>query len=237
MQRLKNYLMKFKDAKILDIGTGRGDFISLIDFLYDDYSEIIGVDILDTLIEINRSKFKKNPKVKFIIEDIMKTSLPKASFDIVCLSNTLHHLDNINKTLMQMNNLVKNDGIIIINEMISNGLTYQQESHRLLHHFAAKIDCRLGKIHYPTYTKEELIKILNDNDVGLVLNEYWEMTSDFEQETAEITPYINIVDRLLEQVNGVKEANEFIKEAEAIKSHIEMYGFSSATQVIAILKK
>ena len=237
MQRLKNYLMKFKEAKILDIGTGRGDFISLIDFLYSGYSEIIGVDILDTLIEINQIKFKNNPKVKFIKEDIMKTSLPKASFDIVCLSNTLHHLDNINKTLMQMKGLVKGDGIIIINEMISNGLNYQQESHRLLHHFAAKIDCKLGKIHNPTYTKEELIKILNDNEVGLVLNEYWEMTSIFEQESAEITPYINVVDRLLEQVSDMKEVNEFENEAKAIKSHIEMYGFASATQVIAILKK
>ncbi|MDT8336924.1 MAG: class I SAM-dependent methyltransferase [Candidatus Izemoplasmatales bacterium] len=108
MEKLKKYLKRYPNAEILDIGTGRGDFIALIDYLYQDY-----------LLQMNQKAFKDNPKIKFVEDDIKKTNFSNDSFDIVCLSNTLHHLPDIEATLKQMKKVVKPEGIIIINEMTS----------------------------------------------------------------------------------------------------------------------
>jgi ubiquinone/menaquinone biosynthesis C-methylase UbiE len=236
MERLKKYLKRYSNAKILDIGTGRGDFIALIDYLYQDYQEIIGIDIVDYLLQMNQKTFKDNPKIKFVEDDILKTNLADNSFDIVCLSNTLHHLPDIEATLKQMKKVVKPEGIVIINEMISDKLNAKQISHKLLHHFAAKIDRELGRVHQETYTEEQIIEILKSNK-DLNLLDYWQMKYDLPSESDDLDGFYKIIDRLLCQVNESESYNEYVKEAEELKTYLQNNGFASATQLVLILNK
>lgn len=236
MENLKKYLNRYKAAKILDIGTGRGDFIALIDYLYQDYQEIVGIDIIDYLLEMNQKTFKDNPKIKFLADDIMNTNLADDSFDVVCLSNTLHHLPNIEATLKQMKKVVKKDGIIIINEMIADKLNAKQLSHKLLHHFAAKIDRELGRIHEETFSEDKIISIFEKNE-DLNLIDYWEMQYDQKNELDNIEGLISIINRLLKQVDESEFFEEYHQEAEELKTYLKNNGFQSATQLVLILNK
>jgi len=236
MNKLKKYLEKYPNAHILDIGTGRGDFIALIDQLYQNYSEIIGIDITDHLIEINNTRYESNPKIKFIKDDILLSNLKEGTFDVVCLSNTLHHLGYLDETLRAMNAMVKEDGIIVINEMISNNLNQHQVSHKLLHHFSARIDRVLNRYHDETFKEEEILDIFK-NSSCLTLSDYWYLDIPDNQVIEDSTSLINLIDRLTSQIKDKDNYPEIFMEAEEIKSYIKEHGFQSATQLLLILNK
>jgi ubiquinone/menaquinone biosynthesis C-methylase UbiE len=237
MEKLKSYLKNYPDAKILDMGSGRGNFISLIDDLYQDYREIVGIDIVDYLLEMNAKAFGDNPNIHIFDEDILNTNLGKDSFDIVCLSNTLHHLDDIAATFCEMKKLVKPDGIIIINEMISDHLNNKQISHKLLHHFAAKIDTKLGRIHQQTFTEQRIIDVIEaKSDLKIV--DHWRLQLETEPKVEEnIEEFVNTIDKLLLQVKNCEEFPRFEEEAKELKNYLKENGFAMATQVVLVLEK
>nr|MDA3932461.1 class I SAM-dependent methyltransferase [Mycoplasmatota bacterium] len=118
MKNLKKYLEQYINPRILDIGSGKGDFIKLIDYIFQDYKEIISIDIVDYLLEMDESAFSDNPKIKWMDKDVLETNFPKNSFDIISLSNTLHHIKDIKSILNQMENLLKPGGMLIVNELM-----------------------------------------------------------------------------------------------------------------------
>jgi hypothetical protein len=132
--------------------------------------------------------------------------------------------------------VLKDGGIIIINEMIADNLNPSQISHRLLHHFAAKVDREIGRVHDETFTKAELVsrvkKIVEERIVDT-----WNL--DFEDNEIDYnnSAYENLIDRLVQMVNNKESFTEFKTEAETIKEYIKIHGFQSATQVVMIIKK
>ena len=236
MKKLQVYLAQYHNPKILDVGTGRGNFIQVIKMLNNDYSEIIGTDLDDRLLESNKESFKDDLRIKFVKDNILETKLSEGYFDIVCLSNTLHHLADFKDIFNGMFKVLKPGGLIILNEMIADNLSDAQISHRELHHFAAKVDNEIGRIHNQTYKRDDLIKIVSDL-VGEKIVDTWSM--DFEDDTIdfESKPYENLIDHLVNIVKDRPNANDFVSEADRIKEYIRVNGFKSATQVVIIIKK
>ncbi len=236
MKRLQKYLTQYHNPKILDVGTGRGNFIQIIKMLSDNFQEIIGTDLDDRLLESNRESFKDDLRIKFVNDNILETKLSEGCFDIVCLSNTIHHLKDLTDTFMGMRKLLNKDGIIIINEMVADNLTPAQISHKLLHHFAAKVDRKIGRVHDETFNKKDLIDKVTDLAEEKVID-VWDL--DFEDETIDYDskPYENLLDHLVKIVANKENANDFVKEADEIKNYIKSNGFKSATQVVMIIKK
>ncbi|MFW5889116.1 MAG: class I SAM-dependent methyltransferase [Bacillota bacterium] len=235
MYELRKYLEQYPNAKILDIGTGKGDFINLIDYLYQDYFEIIGIDVVDYLLEMDERIFKGNPKIKYINEDILNTTLPKNNFDIISLSNTFHHLTNIETTLKYMKTLLKPNGIIIVSESIPDKANKQQVSHRLLHHFAAKIDREIGKIHSQTCDKAGIIQAVKKYS-PLPIIDYWDMGVEDYELDIELSRLYEIIDELLKKVKDSKHYEEYKSEAEDIKIYLKENGFQLENKLCLILK-
>lgn len=235
MERLKSLLENYHKARILDVGTGRADFITLISNIFDDYKEIIGTDISENLIKYNNDKFKDNPRVSFLEDNILETRLEKNSFDIIILSNTLHHLLDIEKTILSMFELLNNEGIIIINEMIADNLNSHQKSHKLLHHFAAKVDRERNITHFETFSKDEIIAILKGFSF-LKIKEYWQLNFENNVENNH-EMFQNLLNRLLSLVESSKNYNSFVQEAEVISNYIKENNFQSATELLVVLDK
>ena len=146
MKRLSKALKDKRNAKILDVATGVGNFIGLIQEFTDDYNSILGIDTSETAIETASGNFSDS-RITFEVMDINEPGLNNNSFDIICLSNSLHHLNDLPETLGKMKALLKEDGTIIINEMYADVEDEQQNTHVLLHHFWAEIDRLNGGCH------------------------------------------------------------------------------------------
>jgi ubiquinone/menaquinone biosynthesis C-methylase UbiE len=237
MNELKKYLNQYENPRILDIGSGKGDFIGLIDFIYQDYSEIIGIDIVDYLSEMNEAAFNHNPKIKFMDMDVLDTTFPKNSFDIISLSNTLHHIKDIKSIFDQMEALLKPGGMMIVSELISkNDLTDKQFSHQLLHSFAAKVDHELNKVHAQVFTKENVMLAI-DMFSPLPVVDSWILHTHPYDEKITLEDLYDLIDQILDKVKNSSKYDLYKKEAKELKDNLKENGFSFATTVCVILKK
>ncbi len=237
MERLKAFFESIPQAKILDVGTGRGNFIDLIDYLYKDYDKIVGIDIMDRMVELAAKHFEGNERIKIVKRDILQTGFPKEHFDIVCLSNSLHHLEEMKATFVAMEELVKPGGYLLFNEMMKDNLNDRQVSHRLIHHFSAKLDTETGMIHNETYDRQEIVDHVKANTTFEVVD-FWDMEVPVSEPTPEETEQMaQTVDVLLMRLKNDELIAKHKEEAEEIKSYIRKYGVEACTQLIVIAKR
>ena len=91
-ERRANYLISeggiSATDKVLELGCGTGLFTEKI--YKATKANIIAGDISEDLLEVAR---KKVPEVVFKLEDAMNLNYPEHTFDVVCGSSILHHLD------------------------------------------------------------------------------------------------------------------------------------------------
>jgi len=77
-------------GKILDLGCGNGRLLKVIQSAGQKY-EYLGVDFSAKLLDQARQQF---PGENFQQADMSKLDFPVASFDVVCLIASFHHLDS-----------------------------------------------------------------------------------------------------------------------------------------------
>ncbi|QVK20965.1 class I SAM-dependent methyltransferase [Mycoplasmatota bacterium] len=237
MDKLKEFLKESHKKLFLDVCTGQGDFMQFLKSIYNNFDKMIGIDIIHKTIK-NADEKNEDNRIRFVEMSAEQMEYENNSFDIVCLSNSLHHLADIPKVLNEMKRVVKKGGYIIINEMLSNNLDAMQISHLKLHHFAAKIDRLLGDSHNETYTKDEIITRLK-NGIDLSLYKSWvlEVPRRKENTKEELDWIHSVLDRLIERIPEYVEKEEYVKEAEEIKKYIKEHGYDGANSLLVILTK
>lgn len=234
MEKLSKFLNDIEPSRILDVGTGTGSFIDMINTTYTGYEEVIGIDTMGGAIESATKKFEDNDKVSFQKMDASCMSFDDESFDLVCLSNSLHHLDNIRIVVKEMDRIVKVGGYIVFAEMMRNRLSDQQQSHLLLHEFAAKIDRMQGHVHNDTYRDDKILEVCKENsDLAFYDNWILKYERKINNSTGEIQWYLDAVDRFTDKVND----NDIFAEGENIKEYISKNGFASCPTMIVVMKK
>lgn len=234
MKRLSEVLKQKPAPRILDIGTGSGQFVHLIQESCNHYESIVGVDTHEKAIE-RAIETQKDPRVSFEIMDVY--DYDKEPFDVVCLSNSLHHFKETNKILELMVSLTKKDGYIIFNEMYQDYQNDKQMTHVGLHHFWASIDRLHGVTHKETYKKKEIVDILSAVPRTELLDS-WNL--DFEEQTLGAEDYTmlkNSVTNSLKRIEGHEGYDEYQKTGDILINRIDEIGFKTATELIVVLKK
>ncbi len=233
MQNVEKKLKEIEGGKVLDVATGRGEFMNLINE-FKSFASIAAIDNSERTEKAFKEKFQD---VEFQIMDAVNMSFQDESFDTVCLSNSLHHMPSLEKTLNEMKRVLKKDGNFIINEMLSNQQDEARKSHVLLHHWWAKIDMIFGEKHDPTYSKDEIITIIDTLELAdYDLIEYaWNIENPKEDKL--INGQLKVIEMGLERIKDRKEYSSFKKEGEKIKEHIIKNGFAPASAVFIVGKK
>ena len=157
MEPLTNYFKDIVVNNVLDVGSGCGGFIPVIKQTFPD-AKITGTDPDIRSLETARQKF---PEVNFLEMEAEKLQFEDNYFDVAAISMALHHLPGVKKGLKEMRRVVKPEGWIIINELISNNLNPAQEVHKMYHHFRSRIDRLTGIYHRKVSPKRLFCKCLN----------------------------------------------------------------------------
>ncbi len=238
LEQLEFYLQENQTKKVLDVGTGVGNFIFLLTQALKNYDEIIGIDTSERAIEIAKSYFTDNQGVRFLKMNGEHIEYPNGYFDAISLSNSLHHLADAKTIFNEMERVLKPNGLILIHEMISNPLNLQQESHKLIHHFSAEIDRYLGLTHDETYTKEEIEERLSKY-TQCILEDSWipQHHEKHEFSADEIEQIIQSVNQMVLRIKDNEQISYFETKAESIKKYIAENGFDLAPQYMFILRK
>ncbi|ERJ13237.1 class I SAM-dependent methyltransferase [Haloplasma contractile] len=233
MDNLINKLSTFSGGKVLDVATGRGEFIRHLKAYLKDYDEIIGIDHMKRAIEHCEEQFKESD-IYFKQMDAESLDYDNDVFDTVCISNSIHHLPNKEAVLMEMKRVLKPGGRFIIVEMFSDNQTPEQMSHVKLHHFSAQIDQALGSYHEETYTRTHILNIGNKIELSNVeVFDYAHSQKDPKEEKL-INHLTSLCDQLLARVKKHENYDQYNEKCEMTKNWIRENGFSSATELFIL---
>ncbi|UCD97191.1 MAG: class I SAM-dependent methyltransferase [Candidatus Bathyarchaeota archaeon] len=160
--KIRAKLGTISGGRVLDVGTGPGDFIDVLMKTLRDYDNFIGIDISLKDLESARKKFKDQP-VTLVEMNAESLEFDDSSFDAVCISYSLHHLGKISLVLSEMLRVLKPGGTFILQEEFRDGQqTEAQKTNMLQHAWDAQIDSLLGTTHNTTFTKQRIKSIITN---------------------------------------------------------------------------
>ncbi len=109
VKTLEDYYGKenIKKLKVLDIGASSG----IIDnILANHFKEVVGTDIDESAIKFAKKTFRKR-NLKFKVEDAMKLTFKKNSFDVVICTHVYEHVPNSQKLFEEIHRVLKSGGV------------------------------------------------------------------------------------------------------------------------------
>ncbi len=233
MEPLTNYFKDRQISNILDVGTGKGGFIPVLQQAFPD-AQITGVDTDCQSLEIARQEFPQ-----FIFKEMQAEKLlfGDNTFDIVSISMALHHLPKVKRGLTEMKRVVKEEGWIIINEMISNRLNSAQEVHKMYHHFRSRIDRMIGSYHRKSFTKEAILQLLKEADINIQFFFEHKKRINLVEDISELEKKVCRMQEMLELIKGRKEYELMKPEIEKFRDSALKYGFQPATNLVVVGRK
>lgn len=233
MRKLQAFFHRVKPARILDVATGNGSFIHLIARMYDGYDVIVGVDTSEKGIKTAKSSFE-DERILFEQKDVF--DMVDGEFDVIMLSNSLHHFDDLDMLFEHMESLLAPNGYLLINEMMSDQLSKAQKSHMKLHHFAAEIDRHLGRTHDETMASKVILDKLQAVSSKKIFDA-WDMVYPVQRETTkeDLLSIDQTIDRLVEKLEDEGFKKQMAVKAEKLKKYIHKKGFALATQMLVVM--
>ena len=168
--KIAKRLGSISGGRVLDVGTGQGGFIDTLMSTLNDYESFIGIDNRTSYesaedVTEGRQHFRGKP-VEFLWMDGEALGFGDGSFDTVCVSYALHHLDDVDAVLNEMRRVLRPDGRFIIQELYSDGhKTEAQKVDELEHEWCIKIDNLQGLTHNKAFTRQSIIDFANGLDL------------------------------------------------------------------------
>lgn len=234
MGKLNEKLNTMEAARVLDVATRDGAFIGRLSNNLRRFDEIIGIDISEAGFGKAKEQFAGDDRIHFEVMDGCATNFPNQSFDLVCLSNSLHHVPDVPALLKEMKRLVKADGKILISEMPADGQAGASLTHALIHQLDSMVDTAQGIYHHPTYTRQEISDFIHD--AGLTAVDVFEDTETIPSKNAAIEARVDKAFQKISQCKAFDEAQGMEAMARRIQENFRQYGANTAMQYIVFAR-
>lgn len=232
----KDTLKNYNGGKILDVGTGRGELIAYLKEAFKDYEEIIGIDSSKKSIEFCKEQFKDN-NVSFVEMNGDNMDFAEETFDTVCISNSLHHMNSeeMHKVLDEMKRVSKVGGLFIICEMYRDNQSPSQMSHVYLHHLSAEMDRLRGVTHNDTFKRDEIINVAKEIDIDIV--NILDYIDEEKVEKEDLNSIILSFEKRLKNLEKESIYSDLKCKMEKLKDNMSKFGLSGAAELIIIGRK
>jgi SAM-dependent methyltransferase len=230
----QDILGQLSAGRVLDVATGSGGFIYFLLEGLKDYTEIIGVDIKESAAAAFEEAFKDKPNIRFQMMDAAHLDFESESFDLVCISNSLHHLDDPQAVLCQMERALRPGGHLLVSEMYCDGQTETQMTHVHLHHWWGAVDTVNGVTHHETYRRDELVGLVSG--LGLKETALYDLSDTSEDpKNPEISEELNpVFERYIQRAEGHPDLQA---RGEELRQRVAEIGFHSASTLVIIGRK
>jgi len=233
---------------VLDVGTNDGEFIKVLMKVLKDYESFTGIDVSEEDVKKGKEEFKEGP-VKLQIMNAEEMTFQDNQFDTVCISYTIHHLENIDAVLSEMYRVLKPGGYFIIQEMYSDGeQTKAQNVDMDIHHLNVKIDTLLDIPHFASLTRQELRNLVTKLDLKEIeiYESSWSIKCLFcddankcqDPKRAEHIEFLlKQIDDDVDRIREHPSYDEILEKSELIKKRVKTHGSSAASLMYLFGKK
>ncbi len=168
----ENINLNRKNILVVGGGTGAEVF-----FIYNKYknASVYTIEPFNSAIEILRLKAQL---LKFPLENIKQSfseNLPFKSnlFDVVICFTVLEHVDDVEKSILEMYRVTKTQGVIMIE---TPNYLFPEEQHYKATIFPPRLSRTLAKLNLKLYGKYtdyfETLNIFSSKDIDNILNKY-----------------------------------------------------------------
>lgn len=218
-------------GRVLDVATGTGSFV---EFLLDGLrscEEIVGIDANAERAAAFEQGLAGRRGVRFEAMDAHALAFPDASFDTVCISNSLHHFEDPAPVLAEMLRVVRPGGHVVVNEMYRDGQSASQLTHVLLHHWWAAVGRATGEVHRETYERAAIVEIVAGLGLADLRLHDLEDPAEDPHDPATIAELDAAIDRFMERAAGLPE---LLARGAELRTRLHEVGATSATQLVVV---
>lgn len=120
------FFLSFLGRKNLDFGCGIGDFLGFCNLFK---KKIIGVDINSFNIDVCK---KRSFDARLLTKNML-VELGQGSFDTIVLDNVLEHILSPQPTLKNINNLLKDRGLLIVGIPVGDAGFKADQDHKVFY--------------------------------------------------------------------------------------------------------
>ena len=232
MSTLRQALGNISGSRVLDVATGEGSFIQTLVENLKSYVEIIGIDAIGYTKSAGSVFCAEN--VHFCQMDATRLGFEDESFDTVSISSALHHLESIPPCVAEMKRVLKPGGYLIIRETHQDVQTEAQRMDMLIHHWGAEIDARHGFTHNRTFTRQEIVDLVNG--LGLHNVSFYDISNtdlDPTDETA-IQESAATIDENIRFAKGLSGYKTLKTRGEELRRRLHEVGIQWEPELIAV---
>ncbi len=241
-------LLAISGGRVLDVCTGKGEFITTLKKTLGSFDSFVGVDFNSEDLAKACEAFQ-GQSIRFLEMDATNLDFADASFDSVCIAHSLHHLADVPRVLAEMKRVLKPGGYFIVVENYQDG--EQSEAQRtgtLEGHWAAKIDRIQGIMHNETLMRNQIVKYLQAlclSDLEVLDSSrnvkclFCDQRFDCEDPKlpSQIEFFINRIDKTLKDLKPGERTPKLLAEAEQLKLRVLETGSAEASLIFAIGRK
>ncbi len=234
MKDVFKILSQIDGGIVLDAATGKGEFINVLKQNLKSYNQIIGVDNSERSVEYASALFPEND-VEIYRMNLENLAYEDGHFDTVCVSNSLHHFENLDKVLAEMLRVLKPGGTFILTEMYSDGEQSEpQKTHILMHHWVAKVDTLCGVHHGATFGKDEILAMVKKLKLKRVKTVDFYLTVDDPKNAKSCAALQRNCQDTIKRIETLPDSNTLKMEGEALIKRIEDVGYAGASRILII---
>jgi SAM-dependent methyltransferase len=222
-------------GRMLDVATGRGGSLGVLMRNMKDYSGVFGIDNVWKNIKVAK-KSHAEKGVQFIMMDAKRMAFSDESFDLVGISNSLHHLEEVELVLAEMMRVLRKGGKFVIHEPHSDAPSESQRTSVYLHHWIADIDTAHGFTHNHTFSRNEILDFATSLDLtGFVVQDrVIKEKNAFSPKT--IRRYERYyIDKFLSRVNKLPQQEDLIRRGEQLRQRLHKVGAQVQEPLILIV--
>jgi SAM-dependent methyltransferase len=219
-------------AYVLDVATGRGDFIKILRDNLKSYVKIIGVDSSDKNVDRAQKLFPEND-IEIYQMNLEALRLDDNSFDLVTIADSLHHLENLEAVFSEMLRVLKPGGSLLVIEMYSDGdQTEAQKTHIMLHNWLAAIDRKMGVFHHNIYSQEEILSLVNKLGLDdLIIDDFYHPV-DNPKDARSCESLKKTWQESFNRLESLEDSEELIAEGNSLLDRINDIGCASASKLL-----
>ncbi|MFH0921842.1 MAG: methyltransferase domain-containing protein [Fibrobacterota bacterium] len=235
---LHHYLKGLKSRRMLDIATGKGTFIKFITSTLGHYNEIVGIDIDELSLLTAVESLRAVKGIRFERSDAENLPYPDNHFDLVSLSNALHHMSHPELVFNEMRRVLAPGGRLLINEMNYDDADNAQKAHQRYHSFKAKTDHLAGVEHRPVSSMTDIAKTIKEQFPGW-RTEFFLFPGETFHKNSPITvkEQLEKIERLVQTCRERRNSVSLLAEAQAIKRMHEKYGVRYPSYMLTVLSR
>lgn len=235
MNIFKQILGRMCGGRVLDVATGEGKFIKTLVENLKSYAEVVGIDTIEYTEAAGGIFGAEN--VHFIQMDAGRLGFRDESFDIVSISSSLHHLDDVPRSLAEIERVLRPGGHFIIRETHRDVQAEPQLTDMYIHHWVAEVDSALGLTHNRTFARQELVDLVEGLRLWNVVFHDVSNTDSDPMDKAAITESEDIIDRYIRHAKGLSACDRLKWRGEQLRRRLYKVGVQWEPELIVIGEK